>query len=196
MRCFIGFELVDTCLERMRQRVEPFCMQLNKELGWRLRLVHPDNWHMTCLFFADLDGAERELVWQEVLRNVTSGVWSDLMVPWRAIELWPEARRPTMIALAAPPFAGAAQWPISARLGDAPLNKGEVAHLQTYRPHITMMRFRGPTRIPYEKEWSRITKHIPIIPPTAVRFDRVSLFLSDVSPTKPVYTREYTANLQ
>jgi len=38
-------------------------------------------------------------------------------------------------------------------------------------------------------------REIPLIPPTAIRFDRVSLILGDVTPQKPIYTREYTALL-
>jgi hypothetical protein len=37
---------------------------------------------------------------------------------------------------------------------------------------------------------------VPQIPPTAIRFRAVSLIFSDVSPTKPIYTREFTAPLK
>ena len=195
MRCFVGFELVDTCAERMRQRVEPFCAQLNKEFGWQVRMVHPKNWHMTALFFQDLNDAERAEVWTEVQRNIASGAWRDLVFPWTGLALWPTPRRPNLICLEAPVYLEAAQWPLSERIGSPPLSKADTAHFAEYRPHITLIRFRGPTSRPYGKEWQAMQREIPLIPPTAIRFDRVSLILGDVTPQKPIYTREYTALL-
>ena len=195
MRCFVGFELVDTCVERLRMRVEPFANHLVKEVGWQVRMVHPKNWHMTALFFQDLEQAERAEVWSEVLRNVEAGVWSDMIFPWNGLALWPTARRPNLIALEAPVYPDAAQWPLASRIGEAPFNKADTTHFAEYRPHITLIRFRGPGSRPYAKEWMGLSREIPLVPPTAIRFDRVSLFLSDVSPQKPVYTREFTTGL-
>lgn len=195
MRCFIGFELVDTCLERLRQRVEPFSRLLEKDLGWQVRMVPPQNWHMTGLFFQDLTEPERLQVWEEVRRNVGSGAWSALEFPWRGMALWPTPRKPNLVALEAPATDAAQRWPLATRLAEPPFNKGDTAHLTEFRPHITLIRFRGATVRPYGKEWARLSDQIPQVPPSAIRFDRVSLFLSDVSPQKPVYTREYTARL-
>jgi len=195
MKCFIGFELVDTCLERMRLRIEPFGIKLQKELGWQIRMVHPGNWHMTCLFFQDLDEAERALVWSEVGRNISAGAWSTLGFPWNGLALWPDARKPNLICLEAPVYEHAAGWPLADMMQVPPFTKADAAHFAQYRPHITLMRFRGVATRPYAKDWERIKIDIPQIPPSAIRFDRVSLFLSDLSPKKPIYTREYTARL-
>lgn len=196
MRCFIGFELDEDCRERLRVHVEPFWKRLQGELGWPIRLVPPANWHQTCLFFPDLSESERAEVWQEVLHNVEEGVWSDLLFPWEGLVLWPSSRKPSLVCLAAPPSDEVARWPLLQRLGDSPFNKGDVEHLKTYRPHITLMRFRGGASRPYWREWEALGDRIPRVPPTAIRFDRVSLLLSDVSPAKPIYTREYTAKLK
>ena len=195
MRCFIGFELVDTCVERLRMRVEPFAKLLNDEVGWQVRMVNPKNWHMTALFFQDLEAGERKEVWDEVVRNVGVGVWSDLVFPWNGLALWPTPRRPNLICLEAPVYPEAANWPLASRIGAPPFSKADTTYFGEYRPHITLIRFRGPGSRPYAKEWMGLSKHIPLVPPTAIRFDRVSLFLSDVSPDKPVYTREFTAGL-
>ena len=195
MRCFVGFELVDTCLERLRQRVEPFCGVLQKQLGWQVRLVHPGNWHLTCLFFQDLTDEERAVVWQEVLRNVSAGAWSALEFPWNGLALWPTSRKPNLICLEAPAFPQAQHWLMAAKLDVPPFSKAETAHFSEFRPHITLMRFRGVAARPYGKEWQALGPNIPQVPPSAIRFDRVSLFLGDLSPAKPTYTREYTARL-
>lgn len=193
MRCFVGLELVDTCLERLRQRVEPFCGLLNRDAGWQVSLVHPKNWHMTVLYFPDLDAAERGEVWTEVERNVGSGAWSALAFPWTGLALWPTPRRPNLICLEAPVYPEAALWPLAERLSALPFSKADTTRFAEYRPHITLIRFRGPGSRPYAREWQALHKEIPQVPPTAIRFDRVSLILSDVRPEKPVYTREYTA---
>jgi len=195
MRCFVGLELVDTCLERLRQRVEPFCRLLIREAGWQVRMVHPQNWHLTVLYFPELDAAERAEVWAEVERNVSAGAWSTLLIPWTGLALWPTPRRPNLICLEAPVYPEAAQWPLAQRLGALPFSKADAARLTEYRPHITLIRFRGPGSRPYAREWQALQKEIPQVPPTAIRFDRVSMILSDVKPDKPVYTREYTAVL-
>jgi 2'-5' RNA ligase len=151
---------------------------------------------MTCLFFQDLTETERAEVWLEVQRNVSSGAWSELLFPWNGLALWPTARHPNLICLEAPLFPEAARWPLAAKLDLPPLAKADTAHFAEFRPHITLMRFRGVAVRRYGKEWAGIARDIPQIPPSAVRFDRVSLFLSDVKPERPVYTREYTARLQ
>jgi 2'-5' RNA ligase len=196
MRCFIGFELDENCRELMRVRIEPFANRLQRELGWPIRLVPPPNWHLTCLFFKDLGEAERAAVWQEVLRNVEAGVWDDLLFPFESLALWPAPRKPSLVCLAAPESPAVGAWPLSQRLEEEPFSKGDTEHLRAYRPHITLMRFRGGAVRPYWREWQAFGDRIPQIPPTAVRFNRVSLLLSDVSPTKPIYPREYTAKLK
>jgi 2'-5' RNA ligase len=195
VRCFIGFELVDTCLERMRLRVEPFCGVLQKEFEWPVRLVPPANWHMTGLFFQDLSKEERAQVWTEVLRNVDRGSWRNLYFPWEGLALWPTPRKPNLICLAAPVAAEAQTWPLAERLETPPFTKGDTTHFREFRPHITLMRFRGPSPHPFAQDWRRIGTRIPQIPPSTIRFDRVSLFLGDTTPQKPIYTREFTASL-
>jgi 2'-5' RNA ligase len=196
MRCFIGFELDEDCRERLRVHIEPFWDRLQRDLGWPIRMVPPGNWHQTCLFFQDLNDAERAAVWQEVLRNVEAGVWADLLFPWEGLVLWPTPRKPSLVCLAAPPSQDIAHWPLLQRLNEEPFSKGDVEHLRVYRPHITLMRFRGGAVRPYWREWQAQAKHIPQIPPTAIRYSRVSLILSDVSPAKPIYPREYTTKLK
>ncbi|HEX7927504.1 MAG TPA: hypothetical protein VF678_07935 [bacterium] len=196
MRCFIGLELDEDCRERLRIHIEPFANKLQKELGWPIRMVPPPNWHQTVLFFQDLADAERAAVWQETLRNVEAGAWSDLFFPWQGLTLWPSPRKPSLICLAAEPVQDQERWPLFSRLGEEPFSKGDVEHLKAYRPHITLMRFRGGASRPYWREWQAQGNRIPQIPPTAIRYSRVSLILSDVSPTKPIYPREYTAKLK
>jgi 2'-5' RNA ligase len=196
MRCFIGFELDEDCRERLRIHIEPFANKLQKELGWPIRMVPPQNWHQTCLFFPDLSDGERATVWQEVLRNVEAGVWSDLLFPWEGLTLWPSPRKPSLVCLAAAPVQDQEGWPLFQRLSEEPFSKGDVEHLKVYRPHITLIRFRGGASRPYWREWQAQGSRIPQIPPTAIRYNRISMILSDVSPQKPIYPREYTAKLK
>ncbi len=196
MRCFIGFELDENCRERLRVYVEPFCNRLQKVLGWPIRLVPPPNWHQTTLFFKDLSEPERATVWQEVLRNVEAGVWDDLFFTWEGLVLWPAPRKPSLVCVAAPVYPAAEAWPLTQKLGEEPFSKGDGEHLRTYRPHITLMRFRGGASRPYWREWEALGPHIPQVPPTTIRYDRVSLLLSDVGPDKLIYTREFTVKLK
>lgn len=196
MRCFVGFELDEDCRERLRVHIEPFWKELQGGLGWPIRMIPPANWHQTCLFFEDLSDSERATVWQEVLRNVESGVWADLLFPWEGLVLWPSHRKPSLVCLAAPVTPQLGHWPLLRKLDDPPFNKGDVEHLRTYRPHITLMRFRGGASRPYWREWQALGGRVPKIPPTAIRYRSVSMILSDVSPSKPIYTREYTTKLK
>lgn len=196
MRCFIGFELDENCRELLRVHIEPFATRLQKVLGWPIRIVPPGNWHQTCLFFKDLGEQERATVWQEVERNVEAGVWDDLFFRWDGLVLWPAPRKPSLICLAGPPSPAVEAWPLTRRLSEEPFSKGDTEHLRTYRPHITLMRFRGGAGRPYWREWEALGDRVPQIPPTTIRFNRVSLLLSDVSPNKPIYTREFTAKLK
>src|SRR5579863_110320 len=178
MRCFVGFELVDTCLERLRQRIEPFCTFLNEELDWKVRMVLPKNWHMPGLLFQDLNEDERFEVWQEVKRNVGVGVWNDMLFPWTGLALWPTPRRPSMICLDAPAYPEANLWPLASKLTTLPFAKADTTHFAEYRPQITLVRFSGPVSRPYAREWATPTvrKVLPLVPPSAIRFDRVSMF--------------------
>jgi 2'-5' RNA ligase len=197
MRCFIAFELDEDCRERLRVHVEPFANRLVREMGWPVRMVPPANWHQPCLVFKDLADTERATVWEEVQRNVEAGVWSDLMFAWdEPLRLWPTPRKPSLICLAAQPTPEPAGWPLIQRLEQAPFNKGELDALRVYRPQITLIHFRGGAVRPYWREWQAMGDRVPRVPASSIRFNRVSLILSDVSPTKPIYTREYTARLK
>jgi 2'-5' RNA ligase len=196
-RCFVGFELSEDSRDWLRERLLPLHRALADERGWPLRLVPPENWHATLLFFPELDEAERAAVWGAVEGSVADGAWRGLAFDWQRVAIWPGPRRPSLLCVEAAPYAGAAAWPLAARLEEPPFAKGETEHLRRYVPHITVMRFRKgrDKRLPRPRDWQAAQALLPAIDAAALRFDRVSFFLSTVSPQQPIYPRERTLPL-
>lgn len=199
-RCFLGFELSEDSRAYLRESLPPLQRELSEASGWPVRLVPPENWHATLLFFKDLERAERGAVWAEVERSVASGVWRGLAFQWSGLAVWPSPRRPGLICLEAPEYPPAAEWPISGMLGQAPFSRGDGRHLLSYRPHITVMRFRRAAgsqgaKPPKPREIAARMADFPTIDPARVRLEAVSFFLSAVSRQSPIYPRERTLPL-
>jgi len=196
-RCFLGFELTEESRAYLRERLLPLHRALAEGQGWPLRLVPPDNWHATLLFFADLEPAQREEVWSLIEDSVAAGTWRGLAFAWQGVNVWPGPRRPGLLCVEAAPYGDAAQWPLVARLEAEPFRRGDTEHLRGYVPHITVMRFRKGrgARLPRPRDWDAAQSLLPHIDADAVRFDRISFFLSTVSPARPVYPRERTLPL-
>ena len=196
-RCFVGFEISDSSRSYLRSLLSPLHARMKDELGWPVRLVPPDNWHATLLFFSDLDEAERAKVWEVVESSVADGIWRGLQFGWREWSLWPSPRRPGLLCLEAPHHEPARNWPLTGLLDMEPFSKGEGHHLRDYRPHVTVMRFkrgRG-VRPPDPRQWERLAADLPPIDAHAVKLVAVSLFLSTVGPQNPIYPRERTLTL-
>lgn len=191
-RCFLGFELSEASRRYLRQRLLPLHDELANGRRWAVRMVPPENWHATLLFFASLEQDERARVWETVEMAVREGVWSELAFDWQGLALWPSPRRPGLICLEAAPYPDAADWPLTALLNVPPFSKGDVEHLKRYRPHITVMRFRRGrgARLPKALEWEALLPALPRFDADAVRVERVSFFLSTVTPEQPIYPRE------
>jgi 2'-5' RNA ligase len=196
-RCFLGFELTEGSRAYLRARLEPLHRELARERHWPVRLVPPDNWHATLLFFPGLTESEREEVWTAVQAAAGSGAWNGLAFPWQGLALWPSPRRPALVCLEAPLHEPARGWPLLERLGEPPFAKGEVEHLRDYRPHLTLMRFRRGrgARLPRPRDWEAVRPLLPALEAEEIRFDRVSFFLSTVTPERPIYPRERSAPL-
>lgn len=196
-RCFLGWELSAESRAYLRERLVPLHRRLADERGWPVRLVPPDNWHATLLFFNDLSAEERETVWAVVAAGVEAGAWGPLRFAWRGLALWPSPRRPGLVCVEAERYPESVRWPLVPRLGDAPFSKGDGGHLLDYVPHITVMRFRRgrSARLPRPRDWEAVQPLLPSFDADAIRFDRVSFFLSTVSPAEPIYPRERTLAL-
>lgn len=205
-RCFLGFELTESSRRYLEELLTPWQGMLEAEAGWPVRLVPPENWHTTLLFFKGLEPDQRDAVWAEVARSVASGVWRGLRFDWSGLAVWPSHRRPGLICLEAPLHASAADWPLTGRLAQHPFSQGDGHHLLAYRPHITVMRFRrggaaGSTppgrslRLPSPPEIAERMAALPVIDPARVTLAAVSFFLSTVSPERPIYPREHTLSL-
>jgi 2'-5' RNA ligase len=196
-RCFLGFELTQESRAYLRERLLPLHTALSGEHGWPLRLVPPDNWHATLLFFDALEAPERERVWAEVQRCVSQGEWRALEFAWRGVALWPAPRRPALLCVEAARYEPATAWPLARLAEQEPFSKGDTRHLLDYIPHITVMRFRKArgTRLPRPRDWEAVQGLLPPIEAGAVHFDRISFFLSTVSPERPIYPRERTLPL-
>jgi 2'-5' RNA ligase len=197
-RCFLGFELTDASRAYLRERLLPLQRTLAEEHGWPLRLVPPENWHATLLFFPRLAPPDRAPVWQAVEAAVAAGAWRRLDFAWRGLRLWPSPRRPALLCVEGERYEAAAQWPLTARLAEPPFSLADTQHLRSYIPHLTVMRFRKGhgVRLPKPRDWEAVQPLLPAIDGAALRFDRVSFFLSTVSPEQPIYPRERTLPLE
>lgn len=196
MRCFLGFELTADARAYLAGVLEPLHRTLAERHGWPVRLVHPDNWHATLLFFPGLSAEERTEVWRTVEPLARNGRWRALDFAWRGLALWPSPKRPNLVCVEAPPYGPARDWLSAEMLGREPLAKGDVDKLATYRPHITVMRFRRERRRqPYAHEWQALQPELPALDPARITFDRLSFLLSTTTPEAPVYQREHTVPL-
>ena len=195
MRCFLGFELAEASRAVLRAHVEQAHALLQQALPGAWRAVHPDNWHATLLFFADLDATARGEVWQAAERAAQAGTWRELRIAWQGLVPWPNLRRPTLVCLDGGAYPQAREWPLLHRMKEEPFSRGDVDRLQSFHPHITVLRLRRkPARGALRAAWQALASLAPP-PPEAIRLDRVSLFVNDLSREKPIYTREGTAPL-
>lgn len=193
-RCFLAFEFTPESLAYLRERIAPVHRLLSEDRGWPLRMVIAENWHVTLLFFNGLDQPERRQVWQRVERGVAGGQWRAPAFVWRGLSLWPTSRRPSLVCLEAEPAPAAVAWPLP--VVTAPCAKGHVAHYLAYRPHATVMRFRGRGGgAPWGREWKALRDGLPGFDPGRIRCDRISMLLSTLGRDQPVYPREFTLTL-
>jgi 2'-5' RNA ligase len=186
----------------LTDQIETAHRLLSEDHGWPLRLIRPENWHVTLLFFEGLEQQERNAVWEEVARGVEDGMkdtgkdgpWRAPDFTWQGLALWPSPRRPSLLCLEAEPFPAGAAYAL--RTASAPCAKGNVEHYLAYRPHATVMRFRGRGgRRSLGREWRELRESLPEFDSGKIRCDRVSMFLSTLSGDQPVYPREFTLPL-
>ncbi len=194
-RCFIGFELAEESRVYLRDLLEPVQGLLAAEFPLRMRLVLPENWHATLLFFPGLSAGERGDVWAEIERGVVAGTWRGVQFDWRGLALWPSAKRPNLLCLVASVYPGAGRWPLFQKLDVPPFERADLRHVARFQPHITMMRAASKRRVDARAAWHAIESDIPLVDPRRVRFDRVAFFLSTLSREQPVYVRERSLSL-
>ena len=188
-RCFLGFEFTPSTLDYLRERILPFHYRLVDELNWPLRLVRPENWHVTILFFEGLDTPERNKVRERMEALVSGNPLEGTAFGWKGFSLWPSPRKPSLICLEATQTTASLKWGLP--ISEPPFSKGHIHHFLEYRPHATLMRFKGKGRA-MGKDWEALKKEMPVIQPEQIRVDRISLFLSTLTREKPVYPREFT----
>jgi 2'-5' RNA ligase len=191
-RCFVGLELDDGSRAYLDSVVRPVHRALQSRGRWPMRLVRPENWHLTLLFFPDLDEDGRAAVWETIERGASAGAWRDAAFDWRGLALWPSERRPSLIALEAAPYAPAERWPFVPLLGREPFSRADTRHVTPFRPHITVIRFDPRWRKALPEAWAHALRDAPAFDPARIRFDRVSFLLSTLGPEQPVYPRERT----
>jgi 2'-5' RNA ligase len=199
MRCFLGFELA----EDSRAYLRPLLSATHRALvakGWPVRLVQPDKWHATLLFFNDLGADERAAIWPEVQIAAVRGAWKDPGFHWRGLALWPRPERPSLVALESESYPALTRWGLESWLTHPVCLKGELRYLKSYRPHFTVMRLQeNPTNKPAlgerAEEWEQVQKQLEPIDLQRVRIDRISFFLSDFSQPYHRYIREGTVEI-
>jgi 2'-5' RNA ligase len=194
-RCFLGFELEEESRRYLHTRVASLHAALRARGRWPIRLVRPENWHLTLLFFPDLAEADRAVVWEPIEAAVRNGAFGDLAFAWQGLSLWPSARRPSLIALEAEPYEPAQAWPVAPLLETPPFSKADVRHFTPFRPHITLIRIDPRWRKTIPGLWEEVTADVPPLDPAAIRFHAVSFLLSTLSSDQPVYPREWTVTL-
>ena len=187
-RCFVGFELAEPTRAMLRRRLEPLHSHLRDELGWKVVLVPPENWHCTILFFDSLGSGERKILWEGITQWCNEGLWKTLKFDWQNFSLWPSAKRPNLMVLQAAEYMAAVDWPLSRALEQAPFNQAKIAHLRRYRPHITVMRFKRGRTQNLAADWARVQEMLPPFNPAEITLAEVSLFLSQGGR---IYPREY-----
>lgn len=190
-RCFLGFELTEDSRRYLYDRVAPLHDALRRKGRWPVRLVPPENWHATLLFFDDLDAAERDEVWQVVADGAARGDWQHLRFAWRRLALWPSLQRPSLVALEADACEAARDWPVAPHLDREPFAKADTRHYLPFIPHVTVIRFDRRWRRVLPRVWSEL-EEVPQIDPAAIRVHAISFLLS---PPNPVYRRERTVAL-
>ncbi|MDH4121455.1 MAG: hypothetical protein OEV94_07115 [Deltaproteobacteria bacterium] len=206
MRCFVAFELTDSAREEIFSRMDRLRQVAEEVLGadgihreWRP--VRRENGHVTLLFFPGLTAPQRHAVWKQVEESVRQGVWRGLTFSWRGFSLWPSARRPNLICLEADPYPLEERWPLTQWVSQPPfcgpdgLPLADVRHLNPFRPHITLVRFRGQGGRNVAAVWPEWMARIPPLDPVRIAVDRVAMMLSDLTPDKPAYTREYSMSM-
>ena len=189
-RCFVGFELAPRSLEWLREATGQIHQQVAATTGWKLNPVLPENWHMTLIFFPGITKEERRQVWQAVSAWTSAGAWEKLDIQWEGWSLWPSPRRANLLCLEGAVYAPAARWPLQDCLEIPPFNSARTEHLARFRPHITLARFRRGGRPSSQEAWGRLQPQLPVLPASPLEFDRISLFISQLSAARPVYPRE------
>lgn len=197
-RCFLAFEFAPETLAYLTDQIDAAHRLLSEDHGWPLRLIRPENWHVTLLFFEGLEQQERKALWEQVAHGVEEGLkdglWRAPDFAWQGLALWPSPRRPSLLCLEAGIFPAGAAFPLGTE--SEPCAKGNVEHYLTYRPHATVMRFRGRGgRRSLGREWRELRESLPALDGGKIRCDRVSMFLSTLSGDQPLYPREFTLPL-
>ena len=196
---FLGFQPSEESLEYLTPLVTEN-HQLLTEAGWPLRLVPPDKWHVTILWFKLLFRSERATLWSHAQSVLRRGAWSDPDFKWRGLSVWHNWKEPELVALAARKFPAVEVWGLEPWLTDPICKQGRIERLESYKPHITMMRFRKeqmgrPGVRNWKDEWRKLQPQLKPIDPERIRFDRLHLYLSDFSQRPHRYVHEHTANL-
>ncbi|MCH8841986.1 MAG: hypothetical protein IID61_03315 [SAR324 cluster bacterium] len=194
-RCFVAFELAAASRQYLQERVVPVHDALRVKRRWPIRLVRPENWHATLLFFNDLSTQERDTVWQTVAMGARDGAWRGLAFDWRGLEPWPNRRRPSMISLVGEDHPQARSWPVAGLLQREPFSKADVRHYEPFRPHVTVMRFDVRWRKTLAADWAEVSETLAPIDKSRIVLDRAAFFLSTLSRDQPIYPRERTISL-
>jgi 2'-5' RNA ligase len=195
-QCFLGFELAEDTRAYLESRlIDVHRILLAK--GWPARLVKPDKWHITLLYFSDLPPAERAVLWSQVEAAAAQGAWADAGFHWRGLALWPSSK---VVVLESEKISALPRWGLESWLDNPICVKGELGPLKSYRPHVTVMRLQENTSgklAPREwaTEWKDALQQVEPIDLQRVRVDRITFFLSDYSGRYHRYIRESTLKI-
>lgn len=178
MRCFLAIEPPHDVAERLAQ------------LGARLRRcpvraswVHTGHMHLTLRFLGDIDDAARDAV-AEFLRGRLANS-PPIQIHVQSVGAFPNLRRPSVLWAGAGPLTGPLEV-VQGHCEEACRNAGLPPEPKPFHPHITLARIkdhRPPAELAQAVERERAF--------TAGEFvvHGVSLFMSQLTPRGPVYTR-------
>lgn len=138
------------------------------------RWVKKDNYHLTLLFLGEQD-REVVLKWTAMVREWASSVqpFNIVLKGWGC---FPNPAKARVLFLGVENGAGEA--------GELARHLQAIVHLpgvdSRFKPHLTIARFREPTRVTFPEE----------IPPVALPVREITLFSSALTAQGPIYTVE------
>lgn len=178
MRAFIAIELPDT----VRRQLSEIVAQLRKT-GVKATWVQPDRMHLTLRFLGDVQKEQIDIIADAVRQPLSLHDAFSLVSD--GLGAFPNLRRPSVIwATIAPLDPNLAR--VQQFAETAARSAGLAAETKAYHPHITLARVRNPAAA---RALGAAVESYPAFRTDAFDVSHVSLFLSELTPRGPVYTR-------
>ncbi|MBN1809937.1 MAG: RNA 2',3'-cyclic phosphodiesterase [Planctomycetes bacterium] len=177
IRSFVAVELPDSLRERIVLAVREPARILGTGVSW----TRPENLHLTVKFLGDIN---REDVCRamELLKEAVAGL-SSVPVEVAGPAPFPPGSKPRMVV--SPVTEADRLKVLYAQVERAMMKLGVGRENRRFTPHITLARARkAPPRWASAFDWETVAGKIGVLPVTGV-----TLFMSELGPGGPTYTR-------